>query len=187
VRADASLGLIRSPRVAGRLKEAGCAVYNHNLETSRRFFPQQCSTHRYDDRLETLRHLKNAGIRICCGGILGMGETLEDRADLALALREVEPDYVPLNFLTPIQGTPFASTPPMAPMMILQCIACFRFVLPRPEIMVAGGRTVNLRDLQSMIFLAGASALMVGNYLTTCNVPVKKDLQMLQDFGLQPE
>ena len=161
VRADASLGIIKSQRVADRLRAAGCACYNHNLETSRRFFPQQCSSHTYDDRLETIGYLKKAGIRVCSGGIIGMGETREDRCELALALREIEPDLVPFNILNPIAGTPFAHVPPTSPFEILKTIACFRFVLPRPEIMIAGGRVVNLRDTQCLIFQAGASALMV--------------------------
>jgi biotin synthase len=93
---------------------------------------------------------------------------------------------VPINILNPIKGTPFGENPPLAPMEILKTIACFRFILPRQEIMIAGGRTVNLRDMQSMVFMAGASALMVGNYLTTLNQPVEKDLQMLRDLGLDP-
>jgi biotin synthase len=186
VRADASLGLIKSQAVADRLKAAGLECYNHNLETSRRFFPHQCSTHTFDDRLETIRYLKNAGIGICSGGILGLGETREDRADLALALREIGAHVVPVNFLNPIKGTPYENNPPVPPLELLQAIACFRFVLPRQEIMVAGGRTVNLRDLQPLIFMAGASALMVGNYLTTLNQPVEKDLQMIKDLGLDP-
>lgn len=184
VRPDASLGMIRSQKVADRLKAAGCECYNHNLETSRRFFPQVCTTHTYEDRVRTLHYLKQAGIRICSGGILGMGETREDRCDLAFALRELGAHTVPLNFLNPIAGTPFAGLTPLAPMEILQIIACFRFILPQSEIIIAGGRAVNLRDLQSWIFMAGASALMVGNYLTTANQPVAKDLQMLKDLGL---
>jgi len=187
IRPDASLGLIRSQRVAERLKAAGCACYNHNLETSRRFFPQVCDTHTYEDRLETLRHLRRAGIRICSGGILGMGETREDRCDLALALREIGAHIVPINILNPIPGTPFAGRPPLPPLEILQTIACFRFILPTQEIMVAGGRATHLRDLQALIFMAGASALMIGNYLTTLNQPVEKDLQMLADLGLQAQ
>lgn len=186
VRADVSLGIIKSQRVADRLKAAGVQVYGHNLETSRRFFPQQCTTHTYDDRIQTLIFLRNAGIRICSGGIIGMGETREDRCDLALSLREVGASVVPINILNPIAGTPFENVPPLPPLEILQTIACFRFILPRQEIMVAGGRVVNLRDLQSMIFMAGASALMVGNYLTTLNRPVEQDLQMLKDLGLEP-
>lgn len=186
VRPDASLGLLESQVVADRLKEAGVECYNHNLETSRRFFPEQCTTHTYEDRLRTIGYLKNAGIKICSGGIMGMGETREDRCDLAFSLREVGAHIVPLNILNPIEGTPFEGKPALPPMEILKTIACFRLILPRQEIMIAGGRTVNLRDLQSMIFMAGASAMMVGNYLTTLNQPVEKDLQMIRDLGLDP-
>jgi biotin synthase len=185
-RPDASLGIIKSQQVADRLKAAGLECYGHNLETSRRFFPSQCSTHSYEDRIETIGYLKKAGIKICSGGIIGMGETREDRCDLAFALREVGANVVPINILNPIPGTPFEKVPPLPPMEILKTIACFRFVLPKKEIMIAGGRTVNLRDMQSMVFTAGASALMVGNYLTTLNQPVEKDLQMLKDLGLDP-
>src|SRR5579871_4474638 len=185
-RPDASLGIIKSQRVADRLKEAGLECYGHNLETSRRFFPSQCSTHSYEDRIETIGYLKKAGIKICSGGIIGMGETREDRCDLAFSLKEVGANVVPINILNPIPGTPFEKNPPLLPLEILKTIACFRLILPRREIMVAGGRTVNLRDMQSMVFMAGASALMVGNYLTTLNQPVEKDLQMLKDLGLDP-
>jgi biotin synthase len=185
-RPDASLGIIKSQKVADRLKEAGLECYGHNLESSRRFFPQTCSTHTYEDRLETIGYLKQAGIKICSGGIIGMGETREDRCDLAFALKEIGANVVPINILNPIQGTPFENVPPLPVPEILKTIACFRFILPRQEIMIAGGRTVNLRDAQSMVFMAGASALMVGNYLTTLNQPVEKDLQMLKDLGLDP-
>jgi len=184
--ADASLGQIPTQAIANRLKDAGVVTYNHNLESSRRFFPQVCTTHTYDDRIQTIHFLKNAGIKICSGGILGLGETAEDRCDLALTLRELEVDCVPMNFLNPIAGTPFAHLTPLAPMEILKSIAVFRFILPRQEILLAGGRTVNLRDLQALAFPAGASAMMVGNYLTTANQPVEKDLQMLKDLGLTP-
>lgn len=186
-RPDVSLGIIKSQRVADRLKEAGVECYGHNLESSRRFFPTTCTTHTYDDRLQTIRHLKTAGIKICSGGIIGMGETREDRCELAFSLKEIGACVVPINILNPIKGTPFADNPPLPPLEILKTIACFRFILPRQEIMVAGGRTINLRDLQSMVFTAGASALMVGNYLTTLNQPVEKDLQMLKDLGLTPD
>ncbi len=186
VRPDAALGIIKSQRVADRLRDAGLKCYNHNLESSRRFFPTHCSTHSYEDRLETIRYLKNAGIMICSGGIIGMGETREDRCDLAFALKEIGAKMVPVNILNPIAGTPFEKHTPLPPLEILQTIACFRFILPRQEIMIAGGRVVNLRDIQSMVFMAGASALMVGNYLTTINQTVEKDLQMLKDLGLDP-
>lgn len=187
VRPDASLGLIKSQSVANRLKEAGLECYGHNLESSRRFFPEHCSTHSFEERLETIGYLKKAGIKICSGGIIGMGETREDRCDLAFSLREIGANVVPVNILNPIPGTPFEHLAKLPPMEILKTIACFRFILPRQEVMVAGGRTVNLRDLQSMIFAAGASALMVGNYLTTLNQPVEKDLQMIRDLGLDPD
>ncbi|HEX5397436.1 MAG TPA: biotin synthase BioB [Verrucomicrobiae bacterium] len=185
-RPDVSLGIIKSQKVADRLKDAGVECYGHNLESSRRFFPQTCTTHTFEDRLETIGYLKKAGIKICSGGIIGMGETREDRRDLAFELKAIGANVVPVNILNPIPGTPFEKNPPLPVLEILKTIACFRFILPRQEIMVAGGRTVNLRDAQSMIFMAGASALMVGNYLTTLNQPVGKDLQMLKDLGLDP-
>jgi biotin synthase len=185
-RPDVSLGIIKNQRVADRLKEAGVECYGHNLETSRRFFPKTCTTHTYDDRLKTIGYLKNADIKICSGGIIGMGETREDRCDLALALKEIGAKVVPINILNPIKGTPFENNPPLPVLEILKTIACFRFILRRQEIIIAGGRTVNLRDAQSLVFMAGASGLMVGNYLTTLNQSVEKDLQMLKDLGLDP-
>ena len=185
-RPDASLGIIKSQKVADRLKEAGLECYGHNLESSRQFFPNHCTSHTFEDRLETIGYLKNAGIKICSGGIIGMGETRDDRCDLAFSLMEIGANVVPINILNPIPGTPFEKLPSLPPMEILKTIACFRLILPRQEIMIAGGRTVNLRDIQSMVFMAGASALMVGNYLTTLNQPVEKDLQMLKDLGLDP-
>ena len=115
------------------------------------------------------------------------GESREDRCDLALELRAIGASVVPVNFLNPIDGTPYENMEALPPMEILKTVACFRFLLPDKEIMVAGGRTINLRDLQSMIFMAGASALMVGNYLTTLNQSVDQDLQMLRDLGLSPD
>ena len=185
-RPDASLGIIKSQKVADRLKEAGLECYGHNLESSRRFFPQTCTTHSFEDRLETIGYLKKAGLKICSGGIIGMGETRADRCDLAFELKTIGANVVPINILNPIPGTPFEKNEPLSVMEILKTIACFRFILPRQEIMIAGGRTVNLRDAQSMIFMAGASAMMVGNYLTTLNQPVEKDLQMIKDLGLDP-
>ena len=188
-RPDASLGIIKNPRVAQRLKAAGLECYGHNLESSCRFYSEVCTSHTYEERVQTIQHLKAAGIKICSGGIIGMGETREDRCDLAFSLREVGANVVPINILNPIPGTPLGDSKtrePIQPLEILKTIACFRFILPKQEIMIAGGRTVNLRDLQSMIFMAGASALMVGNYLTTLNQSVEKDLQMLKDLGLDP-
>src|SRR5208283_4056560 len=135
-RPDASLGIIKSQKVADRLKEAGVECYGHNLETSRRFFPNTCTTHTYEDRVETIGYLKKAGIKICSGGIIGMGGTREDRCDLAFSLKEVGANVVPINILNPIPGTPFEKVPQLPPMEILKTIACFRFILPKKEIMI---------------------------------------------------
>jgi len=183
VNADASLGLIDSPAVARRLKEAGLVCYNHNLETAPSYFPAICSTHTFEQRLATLRHCRAAGIRICSGGIVGMGETPEQRVELALALREVAPDMVPLNFLNPQQGTPLGEQPTLAPMEILATIACFRLCLPDRNLMIAGGREVGLRSLQPLMFLAGANGTMTGNYLTTTGAPPAQDQAMIADLG----
>lgn len=186
VRPDASLGMIKNQSIADRLREAGVECYNHNLESSRRYFPELCTTHSFDDRVQTIKYLKNAGIKVCSGGIIGMGETREDRCDLALSLMEVGADVVPINILNPIKGTPYENVSPLSPLEILKTIACFRFILPRQDILIAGGRVVNLRDIQPLIFMAGANGLMVGNYLTTINQRLEKDLQMLRDLGLEP-
>jgi biotin synthase len=185
-RPDACLGLINNQKVADRLKEAGLECYCHNLESSRRFFPRHCTTHTYEDRLDTIKYLKKAGFRICSGGIVGMGEAREDRCDLAFAIKDVDASVVPINIFIPIKGTPYEDILPMSPLEALKTIACFRFILPRQEIVVAGGRAANLRDAQCMVFGAGASGLMVGNYLTTGNQSVERDLQMIRDLGFEP-
>ncbi len=168
-----------------RLAASPVKRYHNNLETSRRFFSTLVTTHTYDDKLKTLRSARQAGFDICSGGLFGLGETWEDRIDLALTLRdEVQPDVVPLNFLVPIAGTPLASSVPMTPMEILLVIAIFRLALPNVDIKIAGGRDSNLRDLQSLIFFAGATSFMIGNYLTTAGQTPERDLKMLDDLGL---
>lgn len=181
----ASLGELTDSQ-ARRLVAAGFTRYNHNLETSRRMYPQVVTTHTYGDRLRTLEVARRAGLSICCGGLFGLGETWEDRVDLAIALRdEVRPEVVPLNFLHPIPGTPLGNTTPPAPLEILTVIAMFRLVLPTVDIKVAGGREHNLRDMQSWIFYAGATSCLVGNYLTTSGRSVADDLQMIADLGMR--
>jgi len=179
----ASLGVLTQQQ-AERLAAMGVTRYNHNLQCSRRFFPDIVTTHTYDIRVETVRAVKAAGMKVCCGGLFGMGESWEDRVDLAFELKRLDVDIVPINFLIPIPGTPLESTAELSPLECLKIISIFRFVLPDKEIKVAGGREVHLRDLQSWIFFAGASALMVGNYLTTCGRPSEQDLQMVADLGL---
>lgn len=184
-RADASLGIIPSLSIARRLREAGLQYYNHNLETARSFFPNVCTTHSYEDRVQTIRYCKEVGIRICSGGIFGMGESGDQRVELACALQELDVDVVPLNFLHAIKGTPFAHLPPLRPMEILKLIAVYRLMLPAKDIMTAGGRELHLRDLQSWMFAAGASHTLVGNYLTTTGRAAADDLKMIEDLDLQ--
>ncbi len=183
-RTDASLGIISDPVIALQLKEAGLAYYNHNLETARSFFPNICTTHTYDDRVRTIEYCKAAGIRICSGGIVGMGESPMQRVELAVALQELDVDVVPLNFLHAMPGTSFEKLPPLRPMELLKIIALFRFMLPSKDIMTAGGREVHLRDLQSWMFAAGASHTLIGNYLTTEGRRPEDDLKMIDDLDL---
>jgi len=183
VRPCASLGAL-TVEGARELKKAGLVRYHHNLETSRRHFTKICTTHTYDERLATLRAVKEAGLELCCGGIFGIGETNTDRVDLALTVREFDPDSVPLNFLNPVPGTPLAGSPPLRPLDVLKIIAVFRVALPRQEIKVCGGREVNLRHLQSWMFYAGATGAIIGDYLTTTGRPAADDVQMIDDLGL---
>lgn len=180
-----SLGRLSKER-AIRLKSAGLTKAHHNIETSRRFFEKICTTHTYDERLDTVRTLKDAGLRVCSGGIFGMGETWPDRLDMALTLRELDVDSVPLNFLIPVKGTAMENTAPLTPLEILKTIALFRYILPDKNIRICAGREKNLRDLQSWIFYAGADGMMIGGYLTQPGRSVEDDLQMIKDLGLTP-
>lgn len=172
---------------AERLADAGLARYNHNLETSRSHFKNIVTTHAYDARIETVKAAKKAGLGLCTGGIFGIGETDADRIDMALQIRELGVDMVPMNFLHPIEGTPLAGTATMQPREILRLIALYRFILPKTGIKVAGGRVLNLRDMQSWIFYAGATSILSGNYLTTAGRAVEEDLRMVKDLGLEAE
>ncbi len=179
----ASLGLL-SEAAAQRLKAAGISRYHHNLETARSYFDQICTTHAYEDDLETLRVARAAGLEVCSGGIFGLGESWEQRVELAFLLRELGVDAIPINFLNPIAGTRLADRPPLPPMEALACIALFRFIHPRRDITICGGREVTLKDFQSWVFLAGANGLMIGNYLTTQGRDIHMDLEMLNQLGL---
>ncbi len=181
----ASLGELTGEQ-ARRLASAGFTRYNHNLETSRRMYERMVTTHVYDDRLATLAACREAGLRICSGGIFGLGETWDDRIDLAMTLRDqVGADVVPLNFLHPIPGTPMADATPLGPMEILSIIAVFRLALPDVDLKIAGGREANLRDLQSWMFYVGGTSCIIGNYLTTKGRSAADDLKMIEDLGLQ--
>jgi biotin synthase len=182
---SASLGELNAEKAA-ELAGAGVKRYNHNLETSRRFYSQVVSSHTYDDRLATLRTARQAGMQLCSGGIFGLGETWEDRIDLAITLRdEVHPTITPLNFLHPIPGTPLENNPQVPPLEILTIIAIFRLILPKVDLKICGGRPLNMRDMQSWMFYAGATSCLVGNYLTTLGRYVEDDIQMIKDLGLE--
>ncbi|MHC4215464.1 MAG: biotin synthase BioB [Planctomycetota bacterium] len=182
----ASLGVITAEQ-AGRLVRSGLSGYNHNLETSERHFRDIVSTHSYADRVATIEAVKDAGLKLCAGGIFGIGETGQDRIDMALELRRLGADTVPMNFLHPIKGTPLGDMKTLEPREILSIIAFYRFILPQTTLKIAGGRTLNLRDMQSWIFYAGANSILSGNYLTTSGRAVEQDMQMLTDLGLEPD
>ena len=183
IQCAASLGCLTYEQ-AQRLYDLGLRRYHHNLETSPHYFPNVVTTHTYNDRLDTVNAARRAGLRVCCGGIIGLGESIEDRVDLAFALRDLNVDSIPLNFLNPIPGTPFADREPVPALTALRTIAMFRFVLPDRHLTIAGGREKCLHDLQSWIFFAGAGGVMIGNYLTTSGRDLRQDLQMLHDLNL---
>ncbi|HHM05312.1 MAG TPA: biotin synthase BioB [Gammaproteobacteria bacterium] len=180
----ASLGVL-DKATATELKAMGMENYHHNLETAESYFENVCTTHTYQENIDTINNARAAGLRVCAGGILGMGESLDQRIELADTLRRLQVESVPLNFLSPVLGTPMGDRTPMAPLEILHTIAVFRYMLPRAEIRIAGGRQF-LRDLQAMIFFAGASGVMIGDYLTTRGRQVDDDLQMLRDLNVRP-
>ena len=178
-----SLGLLTKDD-ARRLKEAGVDRINHNLNASERFHPQMVTTHSYQDRLATISNARAAGLEICSGGIAGMGETDEDVIDLALSLREVRPDSIPMNFLHPADGTPMRDQKNLTPQRCLKILCLFRFLHPRTELRVAGGREFNLRSLQALA-LYPADSLFVGGYLTTPGMPANEAWQMIEDLGFE--
>jgi biotin synthase len=178
-----SLGLLE-PSQAARLAAAGVRRYNHNLESCRAVFPSICTTHTYDDRVATARIAVDAGMELCCGGILGLGETLEQRVDFAFELADLAPCEVPINFLDPRPGTPLEHHPLLSAREGLQAIALFRLVLPSAWLRLAGGRERVLGELQAMGMLAGANALIVGNYLTTRGRAPDDDVALLDALGM---
>ncbi len=177
---SASLGILDAA-AAQALADAGCKTYHHNLETSRSFFPEICTTHDYQEDVDTVLCAKAAGMEVCCGGIFGLGESIDQRIEMALTLRELDVDSVPLNFLNPVPGTPLEDSQLLTPMDCLRIICLYRYLLPQKRITVCGGREHNLREFQSAIFMAGASGTMVGNYLTTTGRNREIDLQMITD------
>jgi len=181
----ASLGIL-SAEVLKELKDSGLESYHHNLETGRSFFKNICTTHDYEDDVEVVRTAKALGFHVCSGGLFGLGEGWAERVELAETLRELDVDSVPINFLNPRPGTPLKDSRNLTPVECLMIIAVFRLMMPAKEIIVCGGREVNLRDLQPLIFAAGANGMMVGDYLTTRGRDAAEDMEMLADLGLRP-
>jgi biotin synthase len=180
----ATLGTISRDQLS-YLKDAGLDRFHHNIESSRDFFPRICSTHTFEERLDVLHDARAVGLSTCSGGILGMGESMEDRINMAISLRELDVDSVPINFLMPIKGTPLEKIESIAPLEALHSIALFRLILPRKEIRICGGRGNALGQLHPLIFMAGANGFMIGNYLTTSGLNPEEDLRMIRDLGLR--
>ena len=178
-----SLGILTQEQV-DELKAIGVHRYNHNLEAARSYFPHVVTTHDFDERLETCEMVRKAGMELCCGGIVGMGESLEQRAEFAAQLAELEPDEVPLNFLNPRPGTPFGDQEPMTAVDALRTVATFRLVMPRTILRFAGGREITLGDLAERGVRGGVNAVIVGNYLTTLGRPADEDIAMLADLRM---
>ncbi|MDU4962503.1 MAG: biotin synthase BioB [Sporomusaceae bacterium] len=181
----ANLGTI-TPRQACQLADAGVKRYAHNIETSERFYPAVCTSHPFRERIATLEAVKRAGMELCTGGIIGMGETWQDRVDMAFTLKEHDVYSVPINILNPIRGTALEDAVVPSPLDILLTFALFRFILPDKVIRPAGGREINLRDMQGSVLLAGANGLIVGNYLTFGGRDAAMDFIMARDAGMTP-
>jgi len=181
----ASLGVLSDQQIRV-LCDAGLKRYHHNLETAESFYPEICSTHSYQERVKTVRLAQEAGLEVCSGALFGLGESEDQRIELAFALKELNVDSIPLNFLNPVSGTPLENCSPLDPLEMLKIIAVFRFVLPQKDIRVCGGREVGLRTLQPLMYVAGANGTMVGNYLTTSGRSPEVDLQEIHDMGLVP-
>jgi len=174
-----------SQEQAQALKDAGVTRYNHNLESSANFYKKIVTTHTWQDRVETVKNLKAVGIQACTGGIMGMGESWEDRVDLALSLRELEVESVPINLLNPREGTPLGEEEKLTPLQGLKAIALFRFILPKQILRYAGGREAVMGEWQEKGLLSGINAMLIGNYLTTLGQSPEDDHAMLESLGLQ--
>jgi len=180
-----SIGTLTKPELL-ELKAKGLKRLHHNLETAKSFFDQVCTTHTYEERLNTIKAAKEIGLEVCSGGIFGLGESLEQRIELGLTLKELKVESVPINILNPIAGTPAAANyHPMKPLEVLRLIATYRFLMPEADIGVFGGRERALGSLQPLMFLAGANVTLVGDYLTTKGQTASQDLEMIKALGLE--
>jgi biotin synthase len=180
----ASLGILTKDQLK-KLKAAGLKKFHHNLETSKSHFGKICTTHKYEDRIATIKAAKEAGLSVCSGGIFGLGESNGQRVELAFTIKELDPDSIPINFLNPIKGTRLEKNRLLEPLEALRIIAMFRFVMPKKDIVICGGREVTLRSLQPLMFSAGANMTLLGNYLTTAGNKPEDDIKMITDLGLE--
>ena len=184
IEVNVSLGFMTAQR-ARKLKSLGVKRYNHNLETSESYFSQICRTHDFHDRLNTARIVKAEGLELCCGGIIGMGESSLQRLELAFSIASLQPEEVPLNILIPRGGTPLQTIPSLHPMEIVKTIAIWRFIIPKTILKIAGGREVHLRDNERIALKAGANGIITGGYLTTAGNYSEKDILMIREIGLE--
>ncbi|MFW0883710.1 biotin synthase BioB [Candidatus Acidulodesulfobacterium sp. H_13] len=180
----ASLGLMKYEHLLF-LKNCGLAIFHHNIETSSNYFPKICSTHSFADNVETVKSAKRAGLKICSGVIIGMGESKHDRINMAKEIKELDADNIPVNFLNPIKGTLLENTDALTPMECLKTLAIFRLVNPKKNILAQGGREHNLRQLQPLALMAGANGLLLGNYLLTSGRNPELDIELTNDLGLE--
>jgi biotin synthase len=185
IQACASLGMLDADR-AQKLKEAGLFRYHHNLETARSHFHSICSTHAYEEDIDTVLAAKRAGLSTCSGGIIGLGESGEQRVELAITLKELDVDCIPVNILNPRPGTPLQDIAPLPPIELLVTVAVFRFILSDKDIKLCGGKEANLRQLLPLGIVAGCNSLMTGDYLTTRGRSPELDVEMIRDLGLDP-
>lgn len=181
---NVSLGFMTLER-AKKLKSLGVKRYNHNLETAKSFFSQICTTHDYEDRIQTGKIVKEAGLELCCGGIIGMGESAEQRLELAFSLADLNPDEVPINILISREGTPLMYNNPLSNEDIIKTIAVWRFIMPKSILKIAGGREKYFKDKGRYALQAGANGIISGGYLTTGGNTHNKDLEMIKEIGLK--
>lgn len=180
----ASLGIVSKGTLL-RLKEAGLTNYHHNIETAPSYHSEIVKTHSFEEELQAIRNAKEVGLKVCAGGIFGMGESLEQRVEFIFEVKKISPNSFPINFLNPRPGTPLEDKHELTPLDCLKIIAVSRLAMPAMDIFVLGGREVNLRDLQPLIFQAGANGTMVGNYLTTAGRAPDQTVRMITDLGLE--
>jgi biotin synthase len=183
-----TLGMLE-PDQARQLKEAGLDFYNHNIDTSERYYGEVVSTRTFADRLQTLAHVRASGIKVCCGGIVGMGEEAADRIDMLVTLANLPepPESVPINMLVPIPGTPLAAAEPLGPIAFVRTVALARIMMPRSHVRLSAGRTAMSDEMQALCFLAGANSIFVGDTLLTAANPAEdQDLALLRQLGIEP-